>query len=51
MIITIRLDCSESIVMIGAKLRELLPGMIIQTAPNRACCDGRNATKLGENTV
>ena len=51
MLITIKPECSQSLVIIEAKLGELLPSMIIPTAENTACCDRRNVMKLGENTV
>ena len=38
MLITIKLECLRSLVMIEAKLGKLLPGVIILTTENTAFC-------------
>ena len=51
MLITIKLECSQSLGKIEAKLGKLLPGMIILIAENTACYGWRNVKKLEEDTV
>ena len=51
MLITIKLQCSQSLIIIEAKLMELLLGIIIPTTENAACYSGQNVMKPGEGTI
>ena len=50
MVITIKLDFLQSLVIMKAKQSKLLPGMIFSTAENTARCGGGNVKKLGKDT-